>query len=631
MERQGGRAGCEALMVGLNLRCRGLLELMMVGVPLFAFAAGGGVERRPVPIKSDTRGSWRVGQPVAIEVQEGRASFRAPLLGPNSELLVVVSALSAGPGPYPIELRARGVAHEALPRLADDGLTRPSAKSPPLPPSLPPRPVQPPAAERVFHLLARDGDPSSPSNYVAVKGVLRGLGRSVQVYVAAEDQDAVDPGVIKDAVGSFDDLIEPSARERFTVPRDVDGDGRFTILFSSWLARLGKGAVDGYARPADFDPAFRPPLGNRCDMIYLNPALRPGPYLRTILAHEYRHAVLSSVRTECALGFAVHEEGWLDEAIAHLAEDDHGFTTRNIDYRVSAFLDRPERCRLRVQDYFAADLFRGHGERGSAYLFLRWCVDRYGAELTRSLVFSDKNGIANLEAATGATFASLFRRWSLAVFLSGRDASPAESEPLMSLNLRAPLDSVELMGPRTTRLSPGGEPECWRACGTSAHYVVIDGGSMGAVEVRVSGPPEARLQVTALPLGDGAGRLDLALERLPNRGGRARVRARVKELHGVPIRISALTWGPVERGLRPGNDDIRSGQLDMLGVAALFGGSLVPAHGERISKPIELDRDQPAVVRVIGTDAGGRRIAAWADMKLSRGDDWPSRSESDDQ
>ena len=66
-----------------------------------------------------------------------------------------------------------------------------------------------------------------------------------------------------------------------------------------------------------------------------------------------------------------------------------GFPTSNIDYRVSAFLTRPERYQLVVDDYYAADLFRSHGSRGSTYLFLRWCADRYGPDLVPALVHSD--------------------------------------------------------------------------------------------------------------------------------------------------------------------------------------------------------------------------------------------------
>ena len=53
-----------------------------------------------------------------------------------------------------------------------------------------------------------------------------------------------------------------------------------------------------------------------------------------------------------------------------LVEDALGFSRSNIDYRVVAFLANPERYRLVVDDYYAADLFRSHGNRGATYLFL---------------------------------------------------------------------------------------------------------------------------------------------------------------------------------------------------------------------------------------------------------------------
>ena len=104
-----------------------------------------------------------------------------------------------------------------------------------------------------------------------------------------------------------------------------------------------------------------------------------------------------------------------------MAEDMHAFSTSNIDYRISAFLSCPQRYQLVVDDYYAADLFRSHGNRGSTYLFLRWCVDRYGPELLPALLHSQQKGAANLEVATGSTFGDLYRRWSLAIFQSGLD------------------------------------------------------------------------------------------------------------------------------------------------------------------------------------------------------------------
>ena len=75
------------------------------------------------------------------------------------------------------------------------------------------------------------------------------------------------------------------------------------------------------------------------------------------------------------------------------------------------------------------------------------------------LVHSRLRGAANLEAATGSTFADLYRRWSLALFLSGlepsRDKAGLPEDGFRSINMRAPCDEWELAGPRFTRVARG--------------------------------------------------------------------------------------------------------------------------------------------------------------------------------
>jgi hypothetical protein len=476
-------------------------------------------------------------------------------------------------------------------------------------------------------MMVREGNSASPNNYAPVRGVLKGVGRRVQVYVSSEDADAVDREFLKDLITTFDDRIHPLTSAWFGVPHDLDGDGRFTILLSSRLGRLGGGrhAVDGFVRGADLDSSIPSPFGNHCDMIYLNAMLKAGPYARTVLAHEYMHAVAYTqkcLRRVSPGEPCVEEEGWLEEAIAHLAEDLHGFSTANIDYRVSAFLSRPETYQLLVDDYFAADLFRSHGNRGSTYLFLRWCVDRYGPRLIPALVHSTRRGVANLEAATGSTFADLYRRWSLALYLSGMDP-PAESpaafhDSFLSINMRAPCAEWELAGPRSSPMEAGGPAEQWNASGTSSHFVVIEGSMAGGVEVEVVGSPKAQLQVTVLPLGADRARLALSLRSSFGPDGALRIQARVAEWHGVPVRISALSWEPLIPGPRPLSDGFRTGRLDMLGVASAFGTSAVPPGGAIDSRPIPLvgipRGTGPMVVKVLGTDARGRRVSAWADL-----------------
>ena len=66
---------------------------------------------------------------------------------------------------------------------------------------------------------------------------------------------------VGDIIQTFDDRVFPLISSRFGLAPDVDGDGRFTVLLSSWLAHLGGGryAVDGFVRVADMDRAFRAP------------------------------------------------------------------------------------------------------------------------------------------------------------------------------------------------------------------------------------------------------------------------------------------------------------------------------------------------------------------------------------
>jgi len=574
----------------------------------------------------DPGDGWQVGEPVPLAVRDGRVSFRAPSKDPSAEMLVVVSSLAQAPGPFPIRLEARSEEIASPPDRADDGPIRPPMLRPFRGAALPAVASSPPNPERTFHMLVRDGDVGSASNYLAVKGVLRAVGRRVQVYVAVEDAPGVDQALLADLVTTFDDHIHPVAARSIGLARDVDGDGRFTILLSSWLARLGGGrhSVDGYVRVTDLDESYPAPFGNRCDMMYLSTSLRPGPHVRTVMAHEYTHAVVFTRKSlqGAKARTGPEEEGWLDEAEAHLCEDLHGFGKSNLDYRVSAFLSRPEAYQLVVEDYYAADLFRSHGNRGGAYLFLRWCADRYGPDLLPTLIGSGLSGRANLEAATGRSFADLYRRWSVALYLSGLDPKatdePGDFDGLRSVDVRAPLDAWTLAGPRCSHVAPDADAEAWDAVGTSSHYAVVQGGRGKAVEIRVEGPPDAKLQVTAMLLPRDLPRLSMTAKSYQASDGAVFVRAVVREEKGRPVRLSGLSWEAISPPPNPRRSNQTPGRLDEKAVAASFDGSLLAANQVRRSRPIRLEGagafSGPLVLKLTGVDDEGRRVTAWAEV-----------------
>src|SRR5262249_3830625 len=155
--------------------------------------------------------SWTAGVPKAIAVHNGRAKFRVATSAPTSETLVVVSALTRSPGSYPIRLTARSVARAVSPAPAFDGprvATRLRVSKPPPEPDPDPGNRLPPQ-DRIFHLMVGEGDVAIPSNYAPIRGVLRGVGRRVQVYAAAEDVEKVDPQLVDEVIRTFDERIHP--------------------------------------------------------------------------------------------------------------------------------------------------------------------------------------------------------------------------------------------------------------------------------------------------------------------------------------------------------------------------------------------------------------------------------------
>ena len=272
-------------------------------------------------------------------------------------------------------------------------------------------------------------------------------------------------------------------------PHDVDGDGRFTVLLSSWLGRLGDGrhAVDGFVRVTDLDPLYSPPFGNRCDMMYLSTGLRPGPHLRTVLAHEYMHAVVFSQQVATRPAGAVRRRRGGRLARRGARPPGRG------PARLLAVEPRLPRQRVplaaRAISAGGRGLLRGRpvpqprqpGGDLPVPAVVRRPV-RAGAACRPRRV--RLQGIANLEQATGCSFADLYRRWSVALFESGLDPSRAGSatgdagyRSVGHADARSMTGSSPARG--RTRVVVGRARRRWDAAGTSSHFVVVRSGRRG--------------------------------------------------------------------------------------------------------------------------------------------------------
>lgn len=418
----------------------------------------------------------------AVPVRDGQARVVLPPAGAGQLDTLVISSLGPADQSHPVRLVIRTAAGTPAiqPNWAPTPPRRLTLKPHPLP-ITPAGIAWRPPTEQTFHVLAHDGDPASPSNYRAIPATLRALGERVQVYVAHPDLNHVTDDTLQDVVRTFDKHIYPTLATLAGPAADVDNDGRLCILFTSETGRIAASAdrVDGFTRGADFDTTLPPPLSNHRDLICLNARLQAGPHLRTVLAHEYAHTIIFSRKVIDAR--ASEEEAWLDEALAHLAEDALAFSRSNIDHRVLAFLNEPERYALLIDDYFTRSLFRSHGHRGCGYSFLRWCADQYGPALMPALITSPARGTSNLEQATGRPFRELYRDWTIALASRGSHAA-----------------DVRIRAPSAIAAAPNAAPITWLVSGSTTRFVHMSADQPAPVAIEIDSTPAAQLQFTCV-------------------------------------------------------------------------------------------------------------------------------------
>ncbi len=564
---------------------------------------------------------------VPLTVRDGRCEAVLATARPDEQLYLVLGSLSRAAGPcrvtvrteattgpetVPIEPPARDRAEAAYLCELGERLERVRRRRTQFEQFVS---LAEPPREKVFHLFTGEQDFRNTREYAAVAAELRAVGRHCQVYVDRNHRDraGLQP-TVEDAVRTFDEAVYPLARRQLGQVLDVDRDGRFTILFTPWLARLQKGkvALGGFVRGSDFYRDVAAPFGNHCDMMYLNTDLKPGPHLRTLLAHEYTHAVVFSEHVfgeYLPVAGRRDEESWLNEALAHMAEEAHGYSWSNLDYRVSAFLNAPQRYRLVVPDYYGAGIWRDPGTRGSAYLFLRWCRDRCGADLPARLIQSNLQGTLNLEVAAQQRFADLFREWSAALLLAGTGAAADGVAPLRGLDLRRPLGSRMLCGPRCEEVPLHRGDHEIHVAGTGVAYVLLHSPGAARSRVTVTADPAAELQVSLIRLPGRTARLSLRCETGPD-GKSVRLTVRT---HGGAVRLENAAWERlVPSGEAATDTSYRPGAQTGTTVRAWFGEPGLEPGESRRSASLPIPAGATLVFRVTGTDRQGNPVTTQA-------------------
>jgi len=414
-----------------------------------------------------------------------------------------------------------------------------------------------------------------------------GVVRSVGPRFALVEDTAVGGSGFRDADWAmlqqeYEEVVFPSDSSLFGSPADLDRNGRIVVLFTPRVNALtppgAQSVTAGFFLPLDLADSGDPegggirgadgevcPASNEGEIIYMrtpDPSGRFGATVRhdqairtgrTIVAHELEHLLNAQRRIVFGGGdFTSLQSLWLDEGLAHFAEEMAGlramglegatelawdrivsdpralslFNTFHLDNfaRLQFFLQEPNRAP------FLASVdpggLRSLQMRGVAWAFVRWLVDQHAggdpAGFVRRLASGGASllqGIAAVEDATGRGWDELVAdfRLALAVDDAGYGPGLAPSLEIRTWDLRsvyAGLHENRSSGRAfplpfpliVTPLQPGTSAVDFRARASTGSFFRIDGERTGPAAVRLTGqsggrlPASARPQVTVLRL-----------------------------------------------------------------------------------------------------------------------------------
>jgi hypothetical protein len=336
----------------------------------------------------------------------------------------------------------------------------------PSPPVIPP-PAGPPALNsvRTFMVCAK----LDCSRFDKVGARVHALKSKVAIYVdTLAPAGGLDSTAIDSIAKVFDQRLYAVDTAAFGRESDIDTNTVVLVLMTNVVNKLvtasecnKNGFVGGFFFGADLDPAFRnDSRSNKGEVFYSVVADPQGTlscshtvneiqaFLPVTFVHEFQHMI--SFNQHVLVRGGSGEVLWLNEGFSHYAEELGGRSYETApDARITDCSIGTVNCRFYsgnlLNAYTYLDSTQNHfllptagigtlAERGAAWLFVRYVVDRYAAgatqaqwnALTRSLVQTSNTGAQNIVVVTGAPFADIVTRWALSNWMSDDGGAPAE-------------------------------------------------------------------------------------------------------------------------------------------------------------------------------------------------------------
>jgi hypothetical protein len=313
-------------------------------------------------------------------------------------------------------------------------------------------------------------------NYITTQAVVASVSRRAILAVDTLDLQGAPPTVLfpqttlDSITAEFDNITYPTDSSYYGKPTDIDNNGHVVMLYTGQINKLTPpnttgGFVGGFFFAGDIFPATDQGGGagsfcaqsNEGEIFYL---LSPDPTgrfgnvrstnsvrqgTRGTIAHEFQHMINAGNRY-FNTAVSSFEATWLDEALAHFAEDAVGRVSRGFgDLQTLTFNDvLPCNSPCSQANDFNAFFFQNLARltdwmvkpdtygpfmkmadtslavRGAAWAIVRYAADNYSngdpRVLTRTLAAGPDTGVKNFTAATKASVDTLVKGWLVSMY-----------------------------------------------------------------------------------------------------------------------------------------------------------------------------------------------------------------------
>jgi hypothetical protein len=288
---------------------------------------------------------------------------------------------------------------------------------------------------------------------------------------------------------TFDTLVNPVDVQNFGAPSDIDKNGKIIILFTKEVNKITPRGSDGIVAGFFYQRDLFPTVGNGdldgcaasnvAEMYY---ALVPDPngvfsdkrskadvldFTTSTLAHEYQH-LINAGRRLYVNNAPTFEDTWLDEGLAHIAEELLYFKAtklaprQNIDLAAvrasgaDAFSEFQGGNIGRFEEFLSkptsTSVYGGDDElqtRGATWFLLRYLADHKGSsdgDTWFQLVNSTSHGQDNLRRVFGTDYMTRIRNWAVSVFTDDVSGVSDNNFLAPSWNMRSIFPALQIPG-----------------------------------------------------------------------------------------------------------------------------------------------------------------------------------------